>query len=58
MIKSAPQCAHILLIMKDRKDGFYYKCSNSACNYKEFIKEDKQKSTENSKKLNENKLSD
>ncbi|HER23904.1 MAG TPA: type I DNA topoisomerase [Candidatus Atribacteria bacterium] len=56
--KKCPQCAHILLIMKDRKDGFYYKCSNSACNYKEFIKEDKQKSTENSKKLNENKLSD
>jgi DNA topoisomerase-1 len=39
--KKCPQCKHILLISKDKKNGFYYKCSNSACDYKYFIKEDK-----------------
>jgi len=39
--KKCPQCNHILVISKDKKNGFYYKCSNSACDYKHFIKEDK-----------------
>ena len=39
--KKCPQCNHILVISKDKKKGFYYKCSNSACDYKHFIKEDK-----------------
>ncbi len=39
--KKCPQCNHILVISKDKKNGFYYKCSNSACDYKYFIKEDK-----------------
>ena len=39
--KKCPQCNHILVIMKDKKNGFYHKCSNSACNYKDVIKEDK-----------------
>ena len=39
--KKCPQCNHILVLIKDKKNGFYYKCSNSACDYKHFIKEDK-----------------
>ena len=39
--KKCPQCNHILVIMKDKKNGFYHKCSNSACYYKDVIKEDK-----------------
>lgn len=39
--KKCPQCNHILVIMKDKKNGFYYKCSHSDCNYKDVIKEDK-----------------
>lgn len=39
--KKCPQCNHILVIMKDKKNGFYYKCSNSACNYRDVVKEDK-----------------
>src|SRR4030042_2133502 len=39
--KKCPQCNHILVIMKNKKNGFYHKCSNSACNYKDVIKEDK-----------------
>ncbi|MBU2440599.1 MAG: type I DNA topoisomerase [bacterium] len=39
--KKCPQCNHILVIMKDKKNGFYHKCSNSACTYKDVIKEDK-----------------
>jgi len=38
--KKCPQCNHILVIVKDKKNGFYYKCSHSACNYKAYIKED------------------
>jgi DNA topoisomerase-1 len=39
--KKCPQCKHILVISKDKKNGFYYKCSNKDCDYKDFIKEDK-----------------
>jgi DNA topoisomerase-1 len=39
--KKCPQCNHILVTLKDKKSGFYYKCSNSACNYKDVIKVDK-----------------
>ena len=31
--KRCPQCNHVLVIMKDKKNGFYHKCSNSACTY-------------------------
>ncbi|TET10199.1 MAG: type I DNA topoisomerase [Candidatus Atribacteria bacterium] len=39
--KKCPQCNHILVLSKNKKRGFYYKCSNSACDYKNFIKENK-----------------
>jgi len=39
--KKCPQCNHILVLIKDKKNGFYYKCSNSACDYKDIIKEKK-----------------
>jgi len=39
--KKCPQCNAILIINKDKKRGFYYKCSNSNCNYQEFPKNDK-----------------
>lgn len=39
--KKCPQCNAILIINKDEKRGFYYKCSNSNCNYQEFPKNDK-----------------
>ena len=39
--KKCPQCNHILVLIRDKKNGFYFKCSNSACDYKHFIKEDK-----------------
>jgi len=39
--KRCPQCNYILVISKNKKDGFYYRCSNSACDYKDFIKKDK-----------------
>jgi len=39
--KKCPQCNHILVLIRDKKNGFYYKCSNSACDYKHFTKEDK-----------------
>ncbi len=39
--KKCPQCNHILVTRKDKKNGFYFKCSNSACNYKDVIKENK-----------------
>lgn len=37
--KKCPQCNHILVLGKNKKSGFYYKCSNSACDNKDFIKE-------------------
>jgi len=39
--KKCPQCNHILVLIKDKKNCFYYKCSNSACDYKDIIKEKK-----------------
>ncbi|MHC2995368.1 MAG: type I DNA topoisomerase [Candidatus Atribacteria bacterium] len=33
--KKCPQCNSILIINKDKKRGFYYKCSNSNCSYQE-----------------------
>lgn len=39
--KKCPQCKHILVVSINKKSGFYYKCSNSACDYKDFIKGDK-----------------
>ncbi len=36
--KKCPQCNHILVLSKNKKSGFYYKCSNPACDYKDFIK--------------------
>lgn len=37
--KKCPKCNKILVLDKNKKSGFYYKCSNSACDYKYFIKE-------------------
>ena len=34
--KKCPKCNYILMENKDKKRGFYYKCSNSNCNYQEF----------------------
>jgi len=39
--KKCPQCNHILVLIKDKENCFYYKCSNSACDYKDIIKEKK-----------------
>jgi DNA topoisomerase-1 len=39
--KRCPQCNSILVISSSKKTGFYFKCSNSDCDYKEFKKEDK-----------------
>ena len=39
--KRCPQCNSILVSSHNKKSGFYYKCSNSDCDYKDFIKEDK-----------------
>jgi DNA topoisomerase-1 len=39
--KKCHQCNHILVLSKNKKSGFYYKCSNPACDYKDFIKENK-----------------
>ncbi len=39
--KKCPQCNHILVLSINKKSGFYYKCSNSTCDYKDFIKGDK-----------------
>lgn len=54
--KKCPQCNHILVTMKDKKNGFYFKCSNSACNYKDVIKENKKITADNSKQVNSNLL--
>ena len=37
--KRCPQCNSILVSSHNKKSGFYYKCSNSNCDYKDFIKE-------------------
>lgn len=37
--KRCPQCNSILVSSHNKKSGFYYKCSNSDCDYKDFIKE-------------------
>jgi DNA topoisomerase-1 len=39
--KKCSQCNHILVLSKNKKSGFYYKCSNPACDYKNFSKEHK-----------------
>jgi DNA topoisomerase-1 len=39
--KKCPKCNSILVLDKNKKSGFYYKCSNSVCDYKNIIKEDK-----------------
>ena len=39
--KRCPQCNSILVSSHNKKSGFYYKCSNSDCDYKDFTKEDK-----------------
>lgn len=39
--KKCPQCKHILVVSINKRSGFYYKCSNSNCDYKDFIKENK-----------------
>jgi len=39
--KRCPQCNSILVISNNKKSGFYLKCSNPACDYKDFIKEHK-----------------
>ena len=36
--KKCPQCNHILVLSKNKKNGFYCKCSNPACDYKDLIK--------------------
>jgi DNA topoisomerase-1 len=36
-----PQCNSILVLSKNKKNGFYRKCSNSDCDYKDFTKEGK-----------------
>ncbi|MCJ7790336.1 MAG: type I DNA topoisomerase, partial [Candidatus Atribacteria bacterium] len=40
--KKCPKCNSILVLDKNKKSGFYYKCSNSVCDYKDIIKEDKE----------------
>jgi DNA topoisomerase-1 len=40
--KKCPKCNSILVLDKNKKSGFYYKCSNSICDYKNIIKEDKE----------------
>jgi DNA topoisomerase I len=40
--KKCPKCNSILVLDKNKKSGFYYKCSNSVCDYKNIIKEDKE----------------
>ena len=40
--KKCPKCNSILVLDKNKKSGFYYKCSNSVCDHKNFIKEDKE----------------
>jgi len=40
--KKCPKCNSILVLDKNKKNGFYYKCSNSVCDYKDIIKEDKE----------------
>ena len=39
--KRCPQCNSILVLSVNKKSGFFCKCSNSDCNYKDFVKEDK-----------------
>ena len=39
--KRCPQCNSILVLSINKKSGFFCKCSNSDCNYKDFVKEDK-----------------
>jgi len=39
--KRCPQCNSILVLSINKKSGFFCKCSNSDCNYKDFIKENK-----------------
>jgi len=36
-----PQCNSILVLSKNKKSGFYRKCSSSDCDYKDFTKEGK-----------------
>ena len=40
--KKCPKCNSILVLDKNKKSGFYYKCSNSVCDYKNIIEEDKE----------------
>jgi len=35
--KKCPECHSILVETKNKKNGHYYECSNSECNYKEFV---------------------
>jgi len=35
--KKCPECHSILVITRDKKNGNYYECSSSECNYKELL---------------------
>ena len=35
--KKCPKCHSILVITQNKKKGNYYECSNSECDYKEFL---------------------
>ncbi len=37
--KRCPQCNSILVLSINKKSGFFYKCSNSDCDYKDRVKE-------------------
>ena len=39
--KKCSRCNHILVLSRNKKSGFYYKCSNPDCDYKNFSKENK-----------------
>jgi len=40
--KKCPKCNSILVEVNNKKSGFYYKCSNSVCDYKNIIEEEKE----------------
>jgi len=35
--KKCPECHSILVVTQDKKNGNYYECSNSECNFKELL---------------------
>ena len=39
--KKCPECHSILVVTQDKKNGNYYECSNSECNFKELLDKNK-----------------